>query len=272
MTSDTADLMARVDALQVPYGQLALWALGQAGFVLKGGDTVAYVDPYLSNANGHIRRFPVPVDPSLIRNADLVFATHEHTDHADALTLGPLLAGSPRASLVTSCPAKAVLVGKGIDAARVVVPQVGRRVEHGALAYTAIPSAHYDYDVDEDGYSRALGFVIELNGVTVYHAGDTILVPQMLEELRKHRIDIAMLPINGRDFFREEKNIVGNLWPGEAVDLAVIVGAKVLIGMHNDLFDYNRVSPGRLFDELDQRAPRQRCHIVQPHELYLYAG
>jgi len=81
-----------------------------------------------------------------------------------------------------------------------------------------------------------------------------------------------MLPINGRDFFREQREIVGNMWPGEGIDLAVQIEARVLLGIHNDLFAGNRVNPGTLFDELDRRAPWQRCHLLQPGELYLYAG
>ena len=38
------------------------------------------------------------------------------------------------------------------------------------------------------------------------------------------------------------------------------------------IFAGNRVNPGTLFDELDRRAPWQRCHLLQPGELYLYAG
>ena len=58
----------------------------------------------------------------------------------------------------------------------------------------------------------------------------------------------------------------------EAIDLAVLLKARVLLGIHNDLFAGNRVNPGALFDELDRRAPWQRCHLLQPGELYLYAG
>lgn len=56
------------------------------------------------------------------------------------------------------------------------------------------------------------------------------------------------------------------------MDLARRIEARVLIGTHNDVFARNRVNPGMLFDELDRRAPWQRCHILRPGELYLYAG
>jgi L-ascorbate 6-phosphate lactonase len=269
--STETDLITRIERLAVPPGQLALWSLGHAGFVIKGGTTIAYIDPYLSNANGHPRRFPIPVDPGVIRHANVVFATHEHTDHADGQTLGPLLSASPQATLVTSGQGREIALQAGTPADRVVVPRLGERVTHGGLAYTAVPAAHYAYEVDDAGYARSMGFLIECNGVVLYHAGDTILVPEMLTALGGREIDLALLPINGRDFFREQRNIVGNLWPREAVDLTVEIKARVLIGIHNDLFDYNRVNPGMLFDELDRRAPWQRCHLLQPCELYLYA-
>lgn len=278
------DLIARIEQLVVPPGQLAVWSLGQSGFVIKGGSTIAYIDPYLSDsgaAMGAARRFPIPIDPAKVQHADVVFATHEHLDHADGPTLGPLMAASPQARLITSPQGREIALQADIPFERVVVPRVGERVEFAALTYTAIPAAHgasaltgpsYVYEEDGEGHARWMGFLISCNGVTLYHAGDTILIPEMLTALKDQKIDIAILPINGRDFFREQKEIVGNLWPGEAVQFAVALDVKLLIGCHNDLFDGNRVNPGMLFDELDKRAPWQRCHLLQPSELYLYAG
>ncbi|HBY97636.1 MAG TPA: MBL fold metallo-hydrolase, partial [Chloroflexi bacterium] len=99
-------LLDQIENLPVASAQLALWSLGQSGFVLKGGGTIAYIDPYLSNSiaesGGPARRFPVPLDPSKARHAQVVFTTHEHPDHTDAATLAPLLAASHQARLVTS--------------------------------------------------------------------------------------------------------------------------------------------------------------------------
>lgn len=271
-----AGLIARIDRLVVPPGQLALWALGQAGFVIKGGETIAYIDPYLSDSiaalGGPPRRFPIPLEPATVRHAEVVFATHEHMDHADGPTLGPLLAASPQAKLVTSPQGREIALQAGVSAERIIVPRIGERVTLGALTYTAIPAAHYTYEVDDASHARWMGFLITCNGVTLYHAGDTLLWPELLAALNGQRIDLALLPINGRDFFREQQGLIGNLWPREAVELAVTLEARVLIGIHNDLFDGNRVNPGLLFDELDRYAPWQRCHLLQPGELYLYAG
>ncbi len=271
-----AALIAQIDNLTVPYGQMALWSLGQAGFVLKGGHTIAYIDPYLSNSvediGGPPRRFPIPVAPALITHAQVILATHEHLDHTDAATLAPLLAASPSAVLVASLQGRQIALDAGIPDHRIITPRLGERFAIGDLACTATPAAHYEYEVDADGHSRWMGFIIECNGVTIYHSGDTIIFPELLEALRGRSIDIALLPINGRDFFREREQIIGNLWPGEAIELAKAIDARVLIGIHNDLFAGNRVSPGMLFDELDRRAPFMRCHLLQPGELYVYAG
>ena len=266
-----ADLLARINNLPVPSGQLALWALGQSGFAIKGGTTIAYIDPYLSGTMPR-RRIPVPIDPSKIKNADVVFATHEHLDHADPDTLGPLLQASPDAMLVTSHQGSAIVQQAGVDAGRMVVPRIGERVELAGLHYTAVPAGHYQYEIDAEGHARWMGFLIECNGVTIYHSGDTILFPELLQALDGKTIDIALLPINGRDFFREQRDIVGNLWPLEAVQLADRIGARVLIGTHNDMFAGNRISSGMLYDTRDQFAPNLRCHTLQAGELYLYAG
>ncbi len=269
-------LKQHIDRLIVPDGQLALWSLGQAGFVLKGGATIVYIDPYLSDSvadsGGPARRFPIPIDPATVDHAAVVFATHEHMDHADGPTLGPLLAASPQATLVTSLQGRDVAVAADVSPERVSVPRLGEPATLAGLTYTAIPAAHYDYDVDAEGHCRWMGFLIELNGVTIYHSGDTIVFPELLSALEGRRIDLALLPFNGRDHFREQRGLTGNLWPREAVELAAAIGAKVLLGTHNDLFDENRVPPGLLFDELDRHATWQRCHVLQPGELYLYAG
>ena len=275
-TPTSAALIAQIDNMTVPPGQLALWSLGQAGFVIKGGETIAYIDPYLSDSieesGGPARRFPIPIDPRAASHAQIVFATHEHADHADTATLGPLMAASARATLITSPQGRELALQAHIADERIRLARLGKRVELAGMAYTAIPAAHYSYEVDQHGHLRWMGFLIECNGVTLYHSGDTVVIPQIFEALAGQPIDIAILPINGRDFFREQRQIVGNLWPGEAIDLAVQLKARVLLGIHNDLFAGNRVNPGMLFDELDRRAPWQRCHLLQPGELYLYAG
>lgn len=280
MTTRTGRSLAQqINTLPVPPGSLALWALGQSGFVIKGGDTVVYIDPYLSSAVDEAgyappgtfpRQFPPPLLPEDATNAQWVFCTHEHADHTDPKTLGPLAQASPQARFIGPANSREILRALGIPDGRIVVPPVDTPQTVGPLTFTAIPAAHYGLDRDAEGSFRWLSFIIQLNGVTLYHAGDTILYDGLVERLRKHSIDIACLPVNGRDGWRERRGMIGNLDGREAAELAVAVNADVLIPMHNDMFAANHVTPAILADFLDRAYPRQRCHWLQPGELYFY--
>ena len=96
------------------------------------------------------------------------------------------------------------------------------------------------------GLDRFLGFVFECGGVSVYHAGDTIPYDGLGRRLRELRVDIALLPINGRDATREALDIVGNMDADEAAALAIEAGVDVAIPMHYDMFAANPGDPARM--------------------------
>lgn len=279
MTSRGRALVAQVDALVVPAGMLALWGLGQSGFILKGGQTVAYLDPYLTNSvdeagygpkGAFPRQFPPPLEPHEATNAQVVFCSHEHVDHTDPFTVGPLVRASPGAVVVCSSWSRDMLLESGMPPDRVLVPRLDEARVLAGLTFTAVPSAHYGLDSDPDRGHRWLGFVVELNGVTLYHSGDTILHDGLVARLKRQRVDLACLPVNGRDFWRESRGMIGNLDACEAAELAATIGADVLIPMHNDMFALNHANPAILADVLDRHHPRQKYHWLQPGELYLY--
>ncbi|MDW8352626.1 MAG: MBL fold metallo-hydrolase [Anaerolineae bacterium] len=274
------DLIAQMDALHVPPGALAIWALGQMGFALKGsGDGVIYVDPYLTGKSkeeaepGEIfyREFPPPVAPDEITNARAVLCSHEHLDHTDAGTIGPIARASPQATFVITGWSHPIADQAGIPAARRITPEVGRPITIGDARVTALPSAHYQVEDDPAKGQRWLGFLIEWNGVTLYHSGDTVIYPGYVEMLKAQpRADVAIVPVNGRDAYRDSLGIVGNLLPLEAAWLARELGWDVLLAGHNDLFIGNCIGAGELPDAIRRFNPRQKMHVLQPGELYLY--
>jgi L-ascorbate metabolism protein UlaG (beta-lactamase superfamily) len=68
----------------------------------------------------------------------------------------------------------------------------------------------------------------------IYHAGDTIVTDDLQAALQALRIDVALLPINGRDATRERRGIVSNMDAAEAVELTLAVGATRLVAYHWD--------------------------------------
>ena len=272
----TPTFIRRIDELNVPRGMLALGALGQSGFAIKAGQTIAYIDPYLSDSfagiGGPSRRIPIVVEPGSVTHADVILCTHEHIDHTDVDTLVPLAAASPSAPIAGSIQSRDMLAQAGVAADRIQTPTLGQTLTFGDFTVTPVPAAHYDYEVDAEGHSRWMGFVVEANGVTLYHAGDTILVPELIEAISRYRLDLALLPVNGRDYFREQQDIVGNLSPREIAHLCRQLAPRVLIPIHNDLFAENRVNPAELVMELERVVPMQRFHFLQAGEIYLYCG
>jgi L-ascorbate metabolism protein UlaG (beta-lactamase superfamily) len=100
--------------------------------------------------------------------------------------------------------------------------------------FTAIPAAHDQLAVDDQGRNLYLGFVVQMGPRVVYHSGDTVIVDGMADLLRPFNIDVAILPINGK---------VGNMGGRDAARLAKDIGARVVIPCHYDMFEFNTADP-----------------------------
>ena len=87
-----------------------------------------------------------------------------------------------------------------------------------------------------------MGYVVELGGVRLYHAGDTLRHARIVEAVAALRPDIALLPINGRSPERERRNIVGNMSPDQAARTARDLAVALAIPIH---FDTIRGNTGR---------------------------
>jgi len=69
----------------------------------------------------------------------------------------------------------------------------------GDVTITAVPAAHELLAIDPaTGFHECLGMIIEGNGFSLYHAGDTCIYEGMQQRLRHWKLDLALLPINGR--------------------------------------------------------------------------
>jgi L-ascorbate metabolism protein UlaG (beta-lactamase superfamily) len=235
---------------------LELWWLGQSGFRLRnpeGGPTV-FVDPYLTPRDN--RTWQAPITPEgLAEQADLVLASHEHTDHLDRPSLKQAVATeTSRFKLVVPSPlAEQVTSELGLPSERVIAAQPDTAIDViPGVTVHPVPARHgvnvsdaYTFGQElSGGQVRYLGYVIDLQGARAYHAGDCVPYDDQAARLKALSPQIAMLPINGRDFYREtERNLVGNMDPREAARLASDIGAQVLIPMHWELFPHNRGFP-----------------------------
>ena len=119
---------------------------------------------------------------------------------------------------------------------------------HGFRFY-AIPAAHNTVERDERGRCKFLGFVVKAGPFYIYHSGDTLLYDGLLARLKKFRLDLALLPINGN---LPERRVAGNLNGVEAANLAKDAGAKCVVPCHYDMFEFNTVSPDEFKAECER--------------------
>ena len=272
-------LIEQIDRTELPPNAVALWHLGQSGFILKGDGKVVYLDPYLSDflerftqgrPDHDPRRFKPPLEAEDITNADVVFGSHYHYDHIDPGAISGIARSSPQARFVVPSPARAPLLDLGVPEERIHCPPCDEPQTIGGVGFISIPAAHESFDRDpERGYPYR-GYIVELGGIHVYHAGDCVPYDGLAERLQRQGVDIALLPINGRDYFRLERGFAGNFTCREAAELAATIGCGLLVPMHFGMHMANTERPGYLVDYLAEHFPTQKFHIMTPGERVMY--
>jgi L-ascorbate metabolism protein UlaG (beta-lactamase superfamily) len=226
--------------------EFRLWWLGQSGFLLQWNRRHLLLDPYLSDAlarkyagtaTPHLRMTALPVEPGKLTFIDLVTSSHIHTDHLDPETLLPLFKVNPHLTLlIPEAEREAVETKLSVRWPATLGLDQGGSEEIDGFRVNAVASAHEKVEVDSAGRCRFLGYVVEFGKWTIYHSGDTVLHPALVESLSAFRIDVALLPINGR---APERGVAGNLNPREAAWLAREVNARSVIPCHYDMFTFN---------------------------------
>jgi L-ascorbate metabolism protein UlaG (beta-lactamase superfamily) len=177
------------------------------------------------------------VDPALLRGINIITSSHNHTDHLDAETLQPILANNPGAQMIIPEANRDFVAGRtGRDASYPIGLWDGRSVTAGHFTFHGIPAAHNEREFDEAGRDKFMGYVISFGRWNIYHSGDTLLFPGMVERLLPFHVDLALLPINGND---PARGVAGNLSINEAINLSQQISGRWLLPCHYDLFTFN---------------------------------
>jgi L-ascorbate metabolism protein UlaG (beta-lactamase superfamily) len=125
------------------------------------------------------------IDYAAMPKADYIFVTHEHGDHYDAAALKLLTGDKTQLVMNQRC---AEMYGSGIVMAN------GQSKTFDDIKVEAVPA----YNTTEGHLQfhpkgRDNGYILTLDGLRIYIAGDTEDIPEM-EQLKD--IDIAFLPCN----------------------------------------------------------------------------
>jgi L-ascorbate metabolism protein UlaG (beta-lactamase superfamily) len=218
---------------------------GHSTFTLEtdAGKRILF-DPFLNdNPKSDIR-----VDD--VDALDYILCSHGHFDHfADAIELaqrtGATLVGT--FELVTFAQSKGVQNGHGMNVGG------GHRFDFGYVKLT--PALHSGTIAGDDGSHTSLahGFLIDMDGKRLYHAGDTALIMDM--QLLRGRVDVALLPI-GDNF---------TMGPADAVRAVEFIEPRVVIPMHYDTWEPIAQDPDRFRADVGDRA---EVVVLQPGQGY----
>ena len=230
------ELISEMDALLPDEKSFHLWWLGQSGYVLQWKGKRVLIDPYLSDSltkkyaatdKPHTRISERVLDPALLKNISVVTSSHNHTDHLDAETLGPVLQNNPSIQFIIP-EANRNFVAERVkcDMGFPIGLNDNQSVTIDGFTFHGIPAKHNEIDRDENGRCKYMGYVIGFGNYHIYHSGDTLWFDEMVDLLTAFKIDVAILPINGN---KPERKVAGNLNCREAAALGKAINGYRLI-------------------------------------------
>ncbi len=259
------ELLKDIQAMNLSTNEVTLWWLGQSGYLIQYKDKRILLDPYLSDSltvkyqhteKPHVRISERVIDPSLLPKIDIITSSHNHTDHLDAETINPILNNSPYCKLIIpEANRKFVADRLKINADFPIGLNAGESFTEDDISFYAIPAAHNELDVNEDGKYPYLGYIIQLGSFAIYHSGDTLNYKGIEEWISPFKPAIALLPINGND---PERKVAGNLNAEEAVALGKKCHIPIVIPCHYDLFAFNTADVNQ-FISIAKRSSQGYC-------------
>ncbi|WP_462272701.1 MBL fold metallo-hydrolase [Methanohalophilus sp.] len=185
----------------IDIGKVHIDWLGHAGFRLRGDNLVVYIDPY--DVGGYI---------SYEDQADVLLITHEHFDHCSPQDIQKVRKSTATTLIPTNCSLQFRGDARRIEAGDVLRDELaikGLNIEIVA-AYNINKSFHPP--------GEGVGYVVELEGLRIYHAGDTDLI----DEMASIEADVVLLPIGG-NYTMDEK---------QAAEAVSCIGPAYVIPMH----------------------------------------
>lgn len=187
-------------------GNIELKWLGHSGFLINNSKKI-YIDPYNIPENSE--------------KADIILITHSHYDHCSFEDINKIIQEGTKIIMPADCQSKITRFETPI---KMEVIQQGQELDLGDLKISAVPA----YNIDKQFHPKDdawLGYLIKMNDVLIYHAGDTDVIPEM-QKLTGHRQEgkefIALLPVGGRFTMSAE----------EAAEAANIIKPTLAIPMH----------------------------------------
>jgi len=187
-------------------GKVEIHWLGHSGILIKDSKII-YIDPYAIKDN--------------LEKADFILITHNHYDHCSIEDMQKIVKQGTKIILPPDCQSKVTRFSVPVQ---IEIFHPGQEKVFGSVKISSLPA----YNTDKSFHPKAeswLGYLLKLDDVLIYHAGDTDLIPEMknLTGYGQSKKDfIALLPIGGRFTMSAE----------EAAEAAKVIKPSLAIPIH----------------------------------------
>jgi L-ascorbate metabolism protein UlaG (beta-lactamase superfamily) len=201
--------------------------LGQAGFMIEGEDLRIYVDPFAIGVNE--------------LKGDAIFITHADFDHCDLASINQLLKDSGTIYSPPDCGIKL-----GVSNLILIEP------ENTYLFESIEVETVHAYSASDPAHPRGsgVGFIFNIAGLRIYHAGDTEVIPEIGD---LENIDIAILPIGLEEHSMNKE---------DAAVAARIINANITIPMQFPNPEYAK--------EFASQLPDMNIELLLNRDLVIY--
>lgn len=216
---------------------------------VAGPDAHLHIDPaYLKT---YFARYPSRIDytswpdeidglPEPLEPAELVLVAHAHKDHCKRVTVARTATDDAWVLAPESC--------RGELGDRITVVSAGDQVEHEGVSIRVVPAYNTEAGrstTKQHPPGRDVGYLVTVSGVTIYHAGDSDVIPKMHN---LGQVDVACLPIDGRFTMDAE----------EAVAATAIINPRWVVPMHR-----LKASPEAFLAALRASKPTARTALLE---------
>lgn len=187
-------------------GNVEIKWLGHSGFLIKNSKII-YIDPYNIKEG--------------LDKADIILITHSHYDHCSFADLEKIVKDGTKIIITADCQSKIVRFKVPI---KIEIVEPFQEMTLGDIIISTVPSYNLDkhFHSKEEGW---VGYIIKMNNILIYHAGDTDLIPEM-QKLTGYKQPgkefVALFPIGGRFTMNSE----------EASEAAKLIKPTIAIPMH----------------------------------------
>ena len=194
--------------------------IGHDSVRLKTNDLIIYIDPFANK------------DSELYTKADVILITHEHYDHCDEELVKKI--SDENTIIITPLKCKERL---NITENRISL-SAGEEIEVKGIKVKAVEA----YNIDKPFHPKGLGvgYIIDINGLSLYHTGDTDFIPEM-KDIKD--IDIFFVPISGTYVMDEE----------DAIKAIETIKPRIVVPMHYNYLEGLEKDPRKFKEKVEKR-------------------